>query len=354
VRNPFQTSRPTQLLSSGPPPTSTPRFQRRPGIFARDEIDTSFDEDEDDDDGNNNLALLPSRYTAKSRNFPELIDGYPQEQSPLLHRTSEKGRIGPEDSGSKTEYDITEAQHDLNPATPVAKKRKVFHVPSKKREPITISSSPEIEEQHENEDDLVLVQTLDSPTDKWLSEDDLDEIINSPDPREMTTASRFKDSASYLKATNPTAKSAFRSFPKMSSVPQISHGSDLPDIFSPSKRNGRRDYVPSGNAELVRNWVLDIAAQQSQGSQQRREIVIAKVKPDSTRRFIIVLDTEGCEWLVPGEYRESRSSLQSGLGSICPGMKLVFKSEATRWTVPIVTSTARKEVAVAAHWEVVS
>lgn len=335
------------MLSSGPPSTSTPRFQRRPGLFTRDEIDTSFDDDDD------TLALLPSRSTAKGRDVAELIDGYPQEQSPLLHRTSHIGRKTPEDSIPRTTYDITESQHDLNPSTPAAKKRKIFHLPSQKREPITISSSPEYEEQQEEDDHPVPGQAPESPVGQWLSGDDLDEAIESPGQREVTTASRFKDTTSGPKVTSSGAKSVFRSLSKMANVPQINRGSDLPDIFSPSRRNGRHEYMPNGNAELVRQWVLDIAAQQSQVSQQRHEIVVAEVKPDSTRRFVIALDIEGFEWLIPGQYQESRSSLHSGLDSIRPGTRLLFKSLATRWTVPIVTSSGNREIAVAAHWDVV-
>ncbi|KEF62939.1 uncharacterized protein A1O9_00913, partial [Exophiala aquamarina CBS 119918] len=320
-RNAFQTSRSTQLLSSGPPSTSTPRFQRRPGTFTRDEIDTSFD-DEDD-----TLTFLPSRSTAKEHDFAESIDDYLQEQSPLLHRTQ------------------------LDPSTPATNKRKVFHPPDQKREPITISSSPEYEEQDEDEHPAPH-QAPNLPVAQWSSEGSLVEAIKSPDQREVTTASKFKDTMPGPRPIASVAKSAFRSLSKMSSGPQINAGADLPDVFSPSKRNGKHDYLANGNAELVRQWVLNIAAQQSQVSQQQREIMVAEVRPDSSRRFVIVLTADGSEWLIPGRYQESRTFLQSGLDGIRPGTKLALKSEATRWMVPIRGSTSNQEITVAAHWEI--
>jgi hypothetical protein len=291
-------------------------------------------------------AHLASRSTSKVHNVAELIDDYPQEQSPLLHRTTHIGRKGPE-----AEYDILESRHELNPSTPATKKRKAFHIQNKKRQPIIISSSPEYEEE---EEDLIPYRAPDSPVVQYLSEDELDEAIETPDQREVTTTSRFKETTSGPKMATSVARGAFRTLPRNENVPQISGGPALPDVFSPSKRNGKHDYTPTGNAELVRQWVLNIAAQQSQVAQQQHEIVVAEVKPDTSSRFVVALDADGSEWLVPGKYQESRTSLQSGLNDIRPGTKLILKGEATRWTVPIGTSTSKKETAVAAHWEVLS
>lgn len=246
--------------------------------------------------------------------------------------------------------------HERDTFTPVAKKRKVFHLQSQKREPITISSSPEYDEAEQREDeDYIPHWAPDSPEARPLSDIDLeDEAINSPGQREVTTTSRFKDTTSVPNLTASVARSAFRSISKGENSPQISGGSALPDLFSPSKRNGKHDYITNGNVELVRSWVLDIAAQaqQSQVAQQQHEIVVAEVQPDSSRRFIVALDTDGSKWLVPSQYQQSRTSVQSGLTSIRPGTKLLLKSEATRWTVPIGTPSSEREMTVAAYWEV--
>lgn len=264
------------------------------------------------------------------------------------------GRKFPEDTAPRAEYDILESRHDLNPSTPITKKRKAFHIQNKKPEPITISSSPEYDEEAEQEEDLIPYRATDSPIAHYLSDDELDEAIETPDQPEVTTTSRFKDTTSGPKMAASVFRGAFRSLPRNENALQINDGSALPDVFSPSKRNGKHDYTATGNAELVRQWVLNIAAQQSQVAQQQHEIVVAEVKPDSSRRFVVALDTDGYEWLVPGQYQEPRTSLQSSLNDIRPGTKLILKSEATRWTAPVGTSTSKKEIAVAAYWEVLS
>lgn len=340
----FQSSLSTQGLPLAPPSTSTPRFRRPAGTpHVKDDIDVSFEGDLD------SSALPPSRSVTKVKVFDELEDERAQDQSPSLYRTTHIGRKG---EGST----LDEPENRIYPFTPVAKKRKVLHLQDQKREPITISSSPEYDEDEEHEEDHTLHEAPNSPVAQHLSDVDIDEeddAIESPNQHDVTITSRFKATPSIPHTTPAVAKSAFRSLSKSENAPQTSGGPALPDVFSPSKRNGKREYIASGNAELVRRWVLDIAAQQSQVTQQQREIVVAKVQLDNSRRFIVALDTDGSEWLVPGQYQQSRTSLQSGLNNIRPGTKLVLKSEATRWRVPLGASSSGREIAVAAYWEVV-
>ncbi|KAK5057502.1 hypothetical protein LTR84_011502 [Exophiala bonariae] len=345
-KNPFQSSRSTQGLPLAPPSSSTPRFQRPSGTpHVKDDIDVSFEEDP------YSSALPRSRSMTKAQVFGGLEDETPQDQSPLLYRTTHAGRQRPEESMRKA------LESRLYPFTPVAKKQKVFHVQNQKQEPITISSSPEYDQDEDHEEDHIPRLISDFPDPQHLSDDDLEEeieAIESPNKKDVTIASRFMEIPLVPNTTATVAKSAFRSISKSEDIPQIDVGQTLPDVFSPSKRNGKHDYIANGNAALVRRWVLDIAAQQSHSTQQKCEIEVAEAHLDNSRRFIVALDTDGSEWIIPAKYSQSRTSLQSGLNSIRPGSKLVLKSEATRWRVPIGPSSSEREIAVAAYWDVVT
>lgn len=194
----------------------------------KDEIDVSFDDETE-------LPVLPrSRVATGTDDVAEAEDDELGVASPLLQRTKR-----------------------FRPAT---KKRKVSQVASKNVESITISSSPGYDdfgdpEDHDLHDE---VSSLASRSD--MEEDDLGELPQFADTEKSSKPALFK--AVKQSPSEPVSLSRTIFKANLNEGPSASAGMGpvLPDIFSPSRRKGKRDFVPGGSAELVRQWILSVAA----------------------------------------------------------------------------------------------
>ena len=310
-RNPFSSSHPTQPSSFASPFAATPRFQRPNSIpRPQDDIETAFDDDD------YSPILLKGRPTPGRKDVHEAIEDESEGTSPLLS----KGIF-----------------------TPVTKRRKIES--SKGEGPITISSSPDEEELGgiENHHQHNLLE----PQSDGEEESDLD--VNSPEVK----VSRFKVASRGPAEPNSVSRGLFKSTAEGGHPGNATTGTALPDIFSPSRRKGKRDYVPGGTADLVRNWVLSIAAQEPQiTASDEVVVVISQIKEDSSGRFVLVVDEDGSQWLLPEQHNAGVSSTVSQ-GGLCPGWKLLLKGHATKWAVPFGSHNLN-DVMVAAYWEVLS
>ncbi|KIX00819.1 uncharacterized protein Z518_09884 [Rhinocladiella mackenziei CBS 650.93] len=308
-KNPFQSSRATQFPSSSSAFTATPRFQR-PLAPPRDDIQTSFDEYESPTSAN-------IRVTGNRNDAIEFGD----EGSPTQYRN----RI----------------------LTPVTKRRKISHPGPIPDEAITISSSPDLDELN-NVDPRDL---SDSPVSQFDLEDNLEIPVKPTETDKSSRITRFKPTTPVSVQSTSLPRTVFKSLAE-----EAPHGPSgdvpvLPDVFSPSRRKGKRDYVSGGSAALVRSWVLNIAAQESQPTKlSEMVIVIAHVRKDTSGRFVVATDESGTRWLLPDQQQKRDAGIKSSLTGLRPGVRLLLKGQSTKWSLHI-GPPALTDVVVAAYWE---
>lgn len=243
--------------------------------------------------------------------------------------------------------DSSPLQHRQRVFTPFRKKRKLSHVQSRKMEPIAISSSPEYDGLHDidAEDDGDSLALFSGLNDGVVQE------ATFAEKDESNKSARFRSAALNATDSAPHARTIFKTAIGDPQTGPSESGPVLPDIFSPSRRKGKREYLPGGNAELVRSWILNVAAKESQGVSLLEETITAtKVQRDTSGRFVIVADANGARWLLPEQQQNSLAGLRPDWSDLGVGSTLLIKGEATRWSLQIDPPTL-KDVVVAAYWE---
>lgn len=334
-KTPFHGFRSTQ-----PPPSSssfnaTPRFQQStPRI--QDDIQTSFEDDEA-------TPALPKSTHGLEDHPTSLLDiandgDDEHTTSPLFNRLGKTGQ----DDIEHDEIGSSPLQHRQRPLAPVSKRRKVSHPQDSDNIDSPPPDEPLLDDTDHRFDDGI-------PT----SDSDLEDELGLRSTRLVhdgtSRTARFKP----LNAedTRPSAlpRTLFR--PIQGGVQeQASGGPALPDIFSPSRRKGKKDYVQGGNADTVRNWILGIATQESRSESLDEAIVsITEVSNDSSGRFAVATDNCGSRWLLP----EQQKGGAAPKSSLCPGARILVKGRATRWPIHL-SLDASDSLTVAAYWEVVS
>lgn len=329
-KTPFHSFRSTQPPSSSAF-NATPRFQQStPRI--QDDIQTSFEDEETSPALPENNGRPEGRPTT---NDDEDDDGHTS--SPL------RNRLGKVDQDDIEHDDIGSSplQHRQRPLAPVSKRRKVSHPP----ESDNIDSPP----------DELLIDDINRRLDDGIpaSDSDLEDELGLHTTRaardDPGRKARFKLPASEDTQPSPLPRTIFRAIPS-DVQDQTSSGSVLPDIFSPSRRKGKKDYVAGGSADTVRNWILGIATQESHSESLYEEVVsIVEVSNDNSGRFAVAIDENGSRWLLP-EQQKGGVALTS---SLRPGARILIKGRATRWPIYFSTDSSAS-MTVAAYWEVVS
>lgn len=276
----------------------------------KDEIDTSFEDEIES-------PIVSRRFGNTERK--DVIDAdeeTPPIQSPLL------------------------SQHEI--ITPLVKKRKTSHPGQRPVEPITISSSPE-------SDDQGLSSQASHP-----DVEDFEDIMSQPPHLETLKTTRFRPAAPNHVDPPTQAKNVFKVEPAEGQSAQLASGALLPDVFSPSKRKGKRDYIPGGVAELVRRWVLGIAAQDSVSTAlPEMNITISQAKIDGSGRFLIVTDTAGKQWLLPEQQQKAGMEHRSDMVNVRPGTRVLLKGQAMKWLLRS-DFEALQDTTVGAYWELIA
>lgn len=214
-----------------------------------------------------------------------------------------------------------ELERDTNPTDSLPRKRRRTSGTDKViDEVISISSSPSPEQGHapliSDDDELSTgLSHRDSPTAPDPPGDDIDaDATSSPSgPAHSTAPTRFRMPTPAIFPT-PTPSSIRPSF----KLPQLHSAaaedpsmglSSLPNAFSPSRRRGRRDYVPGGAADTVRSWVLGLAEQESNTTASSTApagpecIRVVEVRDNddgggSTGRCVLVKDEKERRWVL--------------------------------------------------------
>ncbi|KIW69139.1 hypothetical protein PV04_05032 [Phialophora macrospora] len=334
-RNPFSGSRSAHLPSSSFS-FATPRFQQSTHKI-KDDIQTSFDDEAESPLPQRGLAIASSAAI-------DVVDDDEPIRSPLYDQTGDLGA----DSHWHDECESSPLQQRQGAFAHVSKRRKVLHPGVGVPEPISVSSPPA----DDHFDDVGHPSDVESPASQVDLEDNLNLDTRHAINEESSRLSHFRSPASDL--VRPTSKPPFKTNPGDISHGQTASGPVLPDIFSPSRRKGKKDYIHGGNADLVRSWVLAIPTQESQGQPLSKETVsIAEVRADSSGRFWIATDDNGVRWLLPHQQEKAGSGSRWSLSTLRPGAQILVKGKATRWGLNL-DSRDSSDVTVAAYWEIVS
>ncbi|RMZ84481.1 hypothetical protein DV738_g724, partial [Chaetothyriales sp. CBS 135597] len=239
------------------------------------------------------------------------------------------------------------------PVTPHPRKRRKVSTTLTKRanEPLVISSSPSNPASDANASD-------DGGND---SSSDLELDPDSPSGKPTTATarhgSRFKMMPSQATPllVDTEYKPVFRQpDPKLHLAAEMA--TVLPDAFTPSRRKGRKEYLPGGFADSVRNAVLGIATEISQtGGQPPGTIVLVKsARVDASGRAIIATSHDGDHWVLPAlpsRRGESEEPCQQVRSITASGGFLLFSS-ASHWPLPNIQSDSGESVRFASHWRI--
>ena len=315
-KTPFQASRSTQAPFSTPASTSIARFQRP--TTQKDEIDSSYDDDDPES---------PDLSRGRVRAQLDDIVGAENEElalaSPLLQRTKR--------------------------FQPPTKKCKLSQAESKDVEPITISSSPE----YDNLDHYEAHNGTQNPRSDMRSDmedNDLDDLPQVTDTEMSSKPARFKPANADLIESFPLSRTVFRTNLEEGQSASTATGPVLPDVFSPSRRKGKRDFLSGGSAELVRKWVLDIAAHDSITTLPEDIITISSTQLDDSGRFAVVRDDTGSQWLLPEQQQKAGLGGKTDWHYLRRGSQILLKGKATKWTLGSY-EPALNNVTVAGYWE---
>jgi hypothetical protein len=172
-----------------------------------------------------------------------------------------------------------------------------------------------------------------SRSDAFDLDSDLDDLLPSSPTltRPSTTTStlaRFKTPAAPT-STLPSSKPIFK--PQPASLSNL-HTTPLPDTFSPSRRRGKRDYIPGGLADTVRGWVLELGTSISKpgaSTELSKTVRVARVQHDIEGRCATVQDELGERYLLvnQGQGRE--------VGDLRVGHVVEMQGEGTSWGIEL-------------------
>ncbi|RMZ77786.1 hypothetical protein DV737_g4238, partial [Chaetothyriales sp. CBS 132003] len=204
----------------------------------------------------------------------ELADGDSAGHNLNVGLTDSKGSV----------YDVQAAEF----ATPYPRKRRKMSTPTRLvDERVLMSSSPS---------NPVSDTSDDGGENDSFSDIELDQYSPSGKPAIGRFGSRFKRAPSLATPLldDTESKPIFRQpDPKLHIAAEMA--AVLPDAFTPSRRKGRKDYLPGGLADTIRNAVLGIATDMSQTS-SRLEGTLVPVKSahvDASGRAIIATAHDG-------------------------------------------------------------
>ena len=335
-RTPVPTTQVSQPSSSLKPPHST-QFARTWHCATNnnpiDDIDVDF---EGSDSSPTEVKAQRAAGTAH-RGYDDLVEDNEKVDKDFNHLESQFVKHGKSTSNSHGQagqsttgnsYNIQEVEENDSPELTL-KRPRAFTESTKHREAIVISSSGSEEDfqYHRNQDDYDhKVATL--PKDASDLDSDVDDFIpSSPSHNRVSTSTipRFKTPAapaSELPKTKPT----FKPPPLPQGRPNSTF---LPDTFSPSRRRGKRDYVPGGYADTVRNWVLELGTSiaKPSSSGQARTLRVANVRHDVEGRCATIQDERGEEYLLVSQQQQSDAS------SVEVGAVVEITGEGTSWAI---------------------
>ena len=234
--------------------------------------------------------------TTSLENFTDGLETVPKRRSLSIEASPKSPVVHTQHGASSDLGDY------VNPSTPLPKRRKLCASSNLKiRDAVDISSSSEAEESpgsdsndHQREEDEERTRIDD------------DKLRSSPELVTPTMPTRFKIPLTKTDTMQSAQqRSAFRPFAKDSHLNAVAEHA-LPDAFSPSRRKGQKSYTPGGLADAVRNWVLNVAAEESQLKRAEETVNLESAVMDRSGRAIVANDDNGNRWILVGDQPSGR------------------------------------------------
>ncbi len=252
----------------------------------------------------------------------------------------------------------------------VRKRRKLSDPDDPARDTIAMSSSPSLEDLHatnisDEEDFGVDLGRGDELQANVAGKGNTEEQSSSSPlvPLQTVMSSKFKmTTTTELPTPTPSTRPAFK-FPHSRPGPGSSGPGrqSLPDAFSPSRRRGKKDYVPGGAADTVRNWILGLAAEEPKASQAyTQKIRVSEVRHDNGEgRFLLVKGEDHDRWVLLNDNGgNSATQTTNDMRNVRPGSLIGIKGSNTRLDLKIdhhehtEMDTDNPQSAVAGDWTV--
>jgi hypothetical protein len=134
-----------------------------------------------------------------------------------------------------------------------------------------------------------------------------EDFASSPTgPTSTFASSKFRTPkpSSLFSTPAPSTRLAFKT-PQVQTAATMEQSatSSLPDAFSPSRRRGKKDYMPGGAADTVRSWVLALTPDEPKAGQTYTErFKVAETSDDYPEgRCLLVTGETGRRWLLINE-----------------------------------------------------
>ena len=332
-----QTARTSSSLKQ-PPPTQfarTPRFATSNDSI--DEIDVSF---EKSCSSPTEIKAPRTFRTGHGAGYDDLVDEDDEFEANLSHSKVRLVKDKELRSYGSDYYETTRKTAKLGDTIqdggaddfpqPTSKRLKTSFESTKHHDAILISSSGSEDDINytSNHEDRDQKPTRPAPDPFDHSTDLDDNIPNSPTHTRTSTSTsaipRFKTPAapaSNLHSTKPIFKPPPPSQLGLNTTP-------LPDAFSPSRRRGKRDYIPGGLADTVRNWVLELGTSVSKpGSEQSKTVTVARIQHDVEGRCTTIRDEPGEQYLLVSQGQQSDAS------SVRIGDIIEINGGGTSWSI---------------------
>ena len=194
----------------------------------------------------------------------------------------------------------TDSEHDPQRTKSLPRKRRRISGTDKfTDDAIAISSSPSPELLHSMDmsDDEDFHTGLSDVDHEVELEKDTSSSPIGPSPAIASTRFRMPTPAAFHTPV-PSARLTFK-LPQVqaAAVQGQSVGSSLPDAFSPSRRRGKKDYIPGGAADTVRSWILALAAQESNAAQAYTyRFRVVEMRDDGGDGRCVLVKDESCRW----------------------------------------------------------
>ena len=252
------------------------------------------------------------------------------------------------DSDSNRDIDVAfgggEALHH-GIDTPLPKRRKLSERHQSSEEPLLMSSSPA--------GPVAIESDAHEMTDEYS---DLDDHDTSPsrEARTHQPTSRFK-----MKTSAPPFLTNVEQKPVFRPPDSVSHLATeittvLPEAFTPSRKKGKKDYVPGGLADTIRNTVLGIATEAGRkAGLDERLIHVENASLEYSGRAILAIDSQNVQWILPSQHDRGRpEGLIEKLEKIQTSGLVVISGNATNWALPLGEADVGRDVRFAAHWNV--
>jgi hypothetical protein len=302
--------------------TSTPISKTPSGKRLEDQIDSGFEEH------NSSSPPLPSRlrFSSSLSRPRDAIDDASDEDDILAGgRSDELSRENDDDDLSDLLYlEQLRGNKAAQPSEPEQdarqsrKRRRICATETATEDVFAISSSPSPKKDHptqisEDEDLQANITSIKSLEDAERPAAESDEEVGCSPIGTLSaiTATRFRiPTPAVFPPSRSSTRPAFK-LPPVQNVASLGQSatSSLPDAFSPSRRRGKRDYIPGGSADTVRNWVLALAAEESKTTQIYTESfrVVQMRDGHHESRCVLVEDEHGRKWILINESAKAGS-----------------------------------------------